>query len=66
MHAVDITAQVSAAVTNYTLNVPNQFGPANRFNDFYLYIAYDNPALAFTNTWIMVSTQDLASSNPGI
>lgn len=63
VHAVDITAQVSAAVTNYTLNVPNQFGPANRFNDFYLYIAYDNPALAFTNTWIMVSTQDLASSN---
>src|SRR5690349_2906653 len=42
-HVIDVTASINPAVTTYNINVPFQAGPVGRYNDFYLYIAYDNP-----------------------
>ena len=54
-HAIDVTSFINPSTVNYTLNVPATGGPSNRFNDFYLYIAYDNPALQPVATVILVN-----------
>ncbi len=59
-HAIDVTAFINPAVVNYTLNVPNTSGPTDHYNDFYLYIAYDNPALQPVSTVIFVNNFDFA------
>lgn len=61
VHAIDITSNIIPADTNYTLVVPVQPGPSDRFNDFYLYVAYDNSTLPF-----MATTIFLKNINPGL
>ncbi|MBL7765797.1 MAG: gliding motility-associated C-terminal domain-containing protein [Chitinophagaceae bacterium] len=62
VHAIDVTAGINPTVNNYTLIVPNVGGPADRFNDFYLYVEYDNAAMSAVNTAIYVNTQDIANN----
>lgn len=58
VHAIDVTSSLSPAVTNYTLVIPNQSGPNDRYNDFYLYIAYSNNTLPQIRTAIFLNNLD--------
>ena len=59
-HAIDVTSSINPSTVNYTLAVPNQTGPNNRFNDFYLYIAYNNALLQPVSTVILVNNIDFS------
>src|SRR5258706_214587 len=61
-HAIDVTSSINPSTVNYTLVIPNTSGPNNRYNDFYLYIAYDNPALQPVATAILVNNIDFSPS----
>lgn len=66
VHAVDITTDIDPAIKDYTLAVPFQgtFNAyQNKFIDFYLLIAYNNPTLACVNIDAFLNTQDL-TTNP--
>src|SRR6185436_16764010 len=39
VHVIDITADIDATVTSYSLDVPVQGGPSTRYNDFVLWVA---------------------------
>ena len=58
VHSIDVTAIVNPAVNSYTLVVPSQASTSDRFEDFYLYIAYANNALGLVSTAIFVNTVD--------
>ena len=57
-HVIDVTASINPSVTNYTVNVPNQSGPMDRYNDFYLYVAYDNASLLNVSTAVFLNDQN--------
>jgi gliding motility-associated-like protein len=57
-HVIDVTAFINPTVTTYTLNVPVQPGPMDRYNDFYLYIAYDNATLLNVSTAVFLNDQN--------
>lgn len=62
VHAIDVTADIDPAVSDYTLTVIDlaaPFNPANLFLDYYLLIAYENPAMDSTYVSIYVNEQDL-------
>lgn len=62
VHAIDVTADIDPAVSDYTLTVIDlsaAFNPANLFLDYYLFIAYENPSLDSTYVAIYVNEQDL-------
>jgi len=60
--AIDVTSQISALVNNYTLTVPAQPGPSDCYNDFYLYVAYNNASLPIVNTAIFLNNQNMADT----
>ncbi|MEO5674427.1 MAG: T9SS type A sorting domain-containing protein [Chitinophagales bacterium] len=62
VHAIDVTGIVDSSVNTYTLMVSNQGGPNDRYNDFYLYVAYDNPALPTISTAIFLNQYDLTDA----
>jgi len=62
VHAVDVTNIVDPSVNTYTLNVPNQTGPSDRYNDFYLFVEYENSSLPTINTAIFLNEYDLADT----
>ena len=61
VHAIDVTSDINPLVSNYTINIPSMSGPSNRYNDFYLYIAFDNNTLNTVNTAIFLNTSDFDS-----
>jgi len=56
VHLINVTAGIDPAVNNYTLIVPAQTGPSNRYNDFVLYVAYNNPGMTIVNTAVFINT----------
>jgi hypothetical protein len=62
VHLIDVTADINAAVTSYTLIVPFQPGPSNRYNDFVLYVAYNNVTLPAVHTALFTNTSNFAST----
>jgi hypothetical protein len=56
VHAIDITASISAATTTYNISFPTP-PYCEHYQDFYLFIAYNNPSMPsvsvalFTNTF---------------
>jgi gliding motility-associated-like protein len=62
VHAADVTSIINPAVNAYTLVIPFESGPADRFNDFYLYVAYANNSLQQVSTAIFINTADVQSS----
>jgi len=61
VHVIEVTKDLDPTVSDYTLEVPQQGGPLNRYNDFYLYVAYDNKDLPKVNTAIFLRTTDIAA-----
>lgn len=62
VHAIDVTADIDPAISDYTLTVIDlaaAYNPANLFLDYYLFIAYENPSLDSTYVAIYVNEQDL-------
>lgn len=64
VHIIDVTANINLNVNNYTLTVPVQFNSVNRYNDFALYVAYNNSAMSVTNANIFLNTQNFSPSPP--
>jgi gliding motility-associated-like protein len=60
VHVIDVTKDITAETEEYTIVVPQQTGPSNRFNDFYLFIAYENSSLKKVNAAIYLRNKDLA------
>src|SRR5689334_13946425 len=50
VHLIDITADITASTTSYSLTIPFQPGPSNRYNDFALYVAFNNVTLPYVHT----------------
>ncbi len=62
VHAIDVTAVVNPAVNVYSLTIPAQSSTSNRYQDYYLYIAYNNGALPNVATAIFLNTQNAATT----
>ncbi len=57
VHMIDVTAHPGILNNTHTLVVPNVAGPSNRYNDFYLYVAY-NYGTQGVSTAIFVNTNN--------
>jgi len=65
VHALDLTATLNPATQNYTLVIPTtQSSTSDRYQDFYLYVAYDNPGLNTVNTAVFLDTLNIIDSIP--
>jgi gliding motility-associated-like protein len=63
VHAIDVSSAINPALSAYNLVVPNQAGgPTDRFQDFYLYVAYANPTLPQMTTCIFLNSADCQQS----
>lgn len=61
VHAIDVTAVVNPAVNVYNLTIPGQASTSNRYQDYYLYIAYNNATFQTVATAIFLNTQNAAN-----
>jgi gliding motility-associated-like protein len=57
-HVIDVTSLISPATVTYTITVPNQATTSNKFTEFLLYIAYDNPSLSQVTSYIYLNELD--------
>lgn len=64
VHAIDVTANISPATTFYTINDPGQSSVSNKFPEYYLWIAFDNPSMSATTAVIFFNNQATAASMP--
>ena len=63
VHVLDVTSNIDPKDSVYTLDVPNQGGPTNRFNDFYLFVAYNNKSLKKVNAAIFLRTWNVSAQD---
>lgn len=63
VHVFDVTKDIDAETTEYTIEVPPQQGPSNRFNDFYLFIAYENKSLKKISAAIFLRNTDIVTKD---
>ncbi len=64
VHAIDVTASISAATSAYTIAVPVQSNTvSDKFPEFYLYIAFNNAGLPAINSAIYLNTVTLQVSS---
>lgn len=61
IHAIDVTSNISPATTNYTLVCPTTGTVSTKYAEFYLFIAFDNPALPMTSSVLYIQNYDVAS-----
>ena len=60
VHAIDITSSINPATSAYTIAAPVQSNTvSNKYPEFYLYIAFDNPFLPTINSAIYLNTTNL-------
>ncbi len=60
VHAIDITANINPATSAYTIVAPIQTNTvSNKFPEFYLYIAFDNPLLPAVTSAVFLNTTNL-------
>ncbi|HMT28529.1 MAG TPA: hypothetical protein PKD91_04545 [Bacteroidia bacterium] len=59
-HAIDVTSAISPATVTYTIAVPAQAIVADKYTEFFLYIAYDNPSLPQVSSYIYLNEVDCA------
>jgi hypothetical protein len=59
VHAIDITAGISAATSAYTIAVPVQNTVSDKYPEFYLYIAFNNASLPVVTSAIFLNTANL-------
>lgn len=62
VHVIDVTADISPLVTSYTLTVPFQPGPSNRYNDFVLYVAFNNVTQPAVHTALFINNQNFGAT----
>jgi hypothetical protein len=61
VHIIDVTANINPTVNSYSLVVPPQGGPSNRYNDFALWVAYNNSGMTTMSTVLFLNTEDFAT-----
>jgi hypothetical protein len=62
VHLIDVTADINASTTSYSLTIPFQPGPSNRYNDFVLYVAYNNVSLPAVHTALFTNTTNFGTT----
>ncbi len=62
VHIVDVTADINPSVNSYSLTVPFQPGPSNRYNDFVLYVAFNNVTLPTVNATVFINNVNFGSA----
>lgn len=62
VHLIDVTADISASTTSYTLTIPFQPGPSNRYNDFVLYVAFNNVSLPAVHTAVFINGSNFGTT----
>ncbi|MBK5284622.1 MAG: T9SS type A sorting domain-containing protein [Bacteroidia bacterium] len=62
VHLINVTAGIDPAVNNYNLIIPAQTGPSNRYNDFVLYVAFNNPGMTIVNTAVFINTLNFGAT----
>lgn len=60
VHAIDVTGLINPATSHYTISVPNQNLMIDKYADFYLYIAFQNPVYPQVTAAVYLNTTDLA------
>jgi gliding motility-associated-like protein len=60
VHVLEVTSDIDPNDSVYTLNIPQQGGPLNRYNDFYLFIAYENVKLKKISAAIFLRATDIS------
>jgi hypothetical protein len=59
VNAVEVTSLISPSTTQYTIAVPNQNLINDKYADFYLYIAFENPSLTAVTSAIYLNTDNM-------
>jgi len=59
VHAIDVSSIIDPSVNTYTLVVPSQTGPQDRYEDFYLYVAYSNNTMQQVTSCIFLNSADM-------
>ncbi|HET6243849.1 MAG: gliding motility-associated C-terminal domain-containing protein [Bacteroidetes bacterium] len=66
VNVLDVTQDINPAITQYALTVPppnNLANPSlNRFASYYLFIVYENPALAETAIEVVLNDKDVSAN----
>ncbi|HWY12663.1 MAG TPA: T9SS type A sorting domain-containing protein [Bacteroidia bacterium] len=62
VHAIDVTALVSVGTNVYNLGIPSQSSTTNRYQDYYLYITYNNAGMGQVATAIFLNSQNAATN----
>jgi hypothetical protein len=62
VHAIDVTALITVGTNVYNLGIPAQSSTSNRFQDYYLYIAYNNVNMTQVGTAIFLNSQNAAGT----
>lgn len=63
VHVADVSAIINPAINNYVITVPPQSSTVDRYQGFYLYVAYENPALQSVTTSIVLNDMDVSTTN---
>ena len=63
VHAVDVSNVITPGQNAYTLTVPPQQNGQNRYQDFYIYVAYEHPAMDTVMTEIFLDTANMDTSS---
>ncbi|MBK9759369.1 MAG: gliding motility-associated C-terminal domain-containing protein [Flavobacteriales bacterium] len=64
VHAIDVTADINATITNYTITVPFQSSQiSNTWTEFYLVIGYELVGATSVNVELYFNDQDAGASN---
>ncbi len=64
VHAIDVTSYVSPSINQYFINITTiQQASANRYNEFYLYILYEDNSMPIMNTYLFLNNQDFGFAN---
>lgn len=64
VHAIEVTSYVSPSINQYFINITTiQQASANRYNEFYLYILYEDNSMPIMNTYVFLNNQDFGFAN---
>ena len=64
VHAIEVTSFVSPSINQYLINITTtQQTSANRYNEFYLYVLYENNTYPILCTYLFLNDQDFGFAN---
>ena len=58
VHGIEVTDDIDPNVNTYTIEIDTQGATSNRYQSFYLFVAFENDALNAVNTYLYANNDD--------